>query len=62
LGGAAAKEGQDAANALEKGFSFDSFNASCFGLLSCFNDADRVAIESAYGLGDCRVESGDIGG
>jgi hypothetical protein len=61
-GEAAAKERQDAVNALDMDCSFDSFDANRFELLDGLNDEDRVAIEPAYDSGDGRVKSDDSDG
>jgi hypothetical protein len=42
--------------------TFDSFDANRFELLDSLNDADRVAIATAYGWEGGRVESGGSGG
>jgi hypothetical protein len=54
LGGAAAEEGQDAASALYMNASFDSFDTSRVEQLDGLNDADRMAIASAYDWDDGR--------
>jgi hypothetical protein len=60
--GAAADERQDAANALGMDSNFDSFDESRFELMDSQNNANRVAVASAYDCDDGRVKSNDSGG